>query len=357
MDVCETETGAVSCIRHWRIRDELNQLRPSAHLVVSGVSRIDSAVQSAKETPQTASTAATGALWIVRSTATNLLMTVRTTGAEPGGEGHGPIAVEVARRWIEDGMVRIETVLRGTAVARVDLPAELIAPPRPLSERGVLDQGKSVDPAPIASLGDQLDTLPNMACYNLSAALKLSIPLLGTEPDTRPDTASVSLWRVLADLYLRGLRSFHVEPLARRHALRLRGQRAEDENLGVAKQIDEIFSLAGKPGARNLADSIERLILFANLYPLTQNSVELVYAVAAAFGARHDLRGIRRADGVIARLVTATRPFLLARETFAPAEIQRLENAARICFEDLRDHLLSSNVDIPMLRGFRDGQP
>ena len=357
LDVHETETGTVSVIQHWRTKDEISHLRPSAHLVVRRVAEIGCALSAARETPQTASATPVDDLWIARSAATNLLMTLRANGAVADGEAYGLVAVEVARRWHEGGMVRIETIPRGTAVARIDLPSEFIMPSKTASERGIPERITIVEADRTFDYVDRLNALPNLDCYGLLTALESSIPFLNVNSDARPDAVSLSLWRLLADLYLRGLRSFHIEPIARRHALRRRGTRAEDENLAVAKQIDEIFNIARKPGARDLTDSIERLILFANLYPLTRNSMELVHAVAAAFGASYDLRKIRPNDGVIARLVTATRPFLLARETFTPVEVKRLEDAAHTCFEDLRYHLLSNNVDIPLLRGVSIGEP
>ncbi len=128
--------------------------------------------------------------------------------------------------------------------------------------------------------------------------------------------------------------------------------RAEDENLGVARLIDEVFDFAGKPGTHDLDEKIDRLIIFANIYPLTANSRELIYAVAAAFGTRNDLREIWREDGLVFLLVRATRPFLLMRQIFSPEEAQSLEDAARACFEDLWHRIRSSGIDVPLLRGF-----
>jgi hypothetical protein len=352
LDVCETVNGAVSVVGNWPISDELRQLRPGAHLAVYLIARTDSAARTVGEVSRTEWLEAGDGLWIVRSAATNLLMTFRALDAERYSEGHRPIAVEVERRWKQDGMIRIETVPRGTSAARVDLPSDFLSALPPIPDASNSYQVQPVDAKDTGGYGESLNTLPGLDCYYLSSVLDLLIPLLGTNLDTRPEPVSEGIWRLLADLYNRGLRSFHVEPLARRHALKLKGLRAEDENLGVARLIDEIFDLARRPGTYNLAEKIDRLVIFANIYPLTANSRELIYSVAAAFGTRNDLREIWREDGLVFMLVRATRPFLLVREVFSPTEAQSLEDAARACFEDLRHRVQSSGIDVPLLRGF-----
>jgi len=202
--------------------------------------------------------------------------------------------------------------------------------------------------------------LMTASVYTLRSALEM-LSLFGRLKRPRDEAVQSALWALIADVGRRAIRSFHLEPLARRQARIVRGDPLEYETEGLNERIEELLSMVGSknksisPG--DVAEKLESLLLFANLYPQPENATYLVHAISAGLGGRHDLGILLRRSEVMAVLATATRPFTLERNVYFPDVVIELEDAATRTFEELIAYLEEEGYDIPLPRGFKSVAP
>ena len=117
------------------------------------------------------------------------------------------------------------------------------------------------------------------------------------------DVSQKAFWALASDIGKRALRSFHLEPLAKRHAILLRNGWEEDVTPGLNKRVDQLLELVANSSessfANQIAERLEALVLFVSLYPQPDRANHLVHALSAGFGGSYDLNVLLEGSSTI----------------------------------------------------------
>jgi hypothetical protein len=305
---------------------------------------------------------------LARSTGTGLLVSLILDDNDAAKDES--ISVEIAWRWQDDEFVRLAAVKRGKRRMRSDIPDVLLRKPAAAAATPVtgtiyyghesledsngdahtrLADGISSRP----NLLDQVRKLSAAPIYGLRTAVHLLRVLGGDRSD--PDLRE-AFWAFASDIGRRALRSFHLEPLAERHANLLRGEIADYEGLGLHKRIEELLALVGSSHdsamASEVIERLEALVLFANLYPQPETAIYLVHALSAGLGGHHDLAVLLEGARTIRELVTVLRPFALRTDWLSAADEEALVAQATLTLCKVAERLREDEFDIPLPRGF-----
>jgi hypothetical protein len=368
-EVVRLPQGGVSVVQHARVKAEVRRLRPGITTTVRPIAHATADLATAL--PQFAG-ALQGKCCLARSTATGTLMSLVLDDNDATEYEAAPIPVEVAWRWHDGRAVRLAAVKRGRRPMRSDIPSSLFWTPKaPLAPAESIiygvEQAQDVSRDHVPELAiedlrrstrallDEAAALVLTKVYGLRTALTI-LRMLGEDDPSLATEIDETFWALASDVGRRALRSYHLEPLAQRHARSLRGEILEYETQGLHTRIEEILALAsgasGSVTAGEVAEKLEAIVLSASLYPQPDDATYVVHALSAGMGGRHDLGVLLRGSTIISCLVTTTRPFCLGRNAFAASDRKMLELQAMQTFQKIAERLQEDDFDIPLPRGF-----
>ena len=353
--------NGISLIEDARQRNEMERLRPG---VVTNVRPIPGAIEdSSNALPQFVGPTP-GKATLARHPGTGLLISLLLEEDEIAGDSLVP--VEIAWRWHEKSTLRLTAVRRGKRRIRFDIPDSLLLKPSsPIDptkdivyDGGLI--GKETDSlvsCPTQELIERTFSMQKDSFYSLRIAL---IVLRRLGENSSDAAAQKAFWMLASDIGKRALRSFHLEPLAKRHALLLRGDQQEDVAPGLNRRVEELLNMLVSSSGSMLADQIlerlEALVLFATLYPQPDRANHLVHALSGALGGSHDLNVLADGSQTIRQLATLLRPFQLRMKILPPVKRQVLiANTTAVCLK-FEEHFAENDFDIPLPRGFTMSQ-
>lgn len=219
-----------------------------------------------------------------------------------------------------------------------------------------LEVGKGPETLSSSTIQDLVESAELMRRDQYCSLRAAAMLLKQLGDNSSEDVSQKAFWALASDLGKRALRSFHLEPLAKRHAILLRDGWEDDVALGLNKRVDELLGLvtssSGSSLANQIAERLEALVLFVSLYPQPDRANHLVHALSAGFGGSHDLNVLLEGSSTIRQVVTFLRPFGLHINTFDPVDQQRLIAGAAAACANVAEHLDESDYDIPLPRGF-----
>jgi len=352
------EVGGISLIRDTRLKNEMRRLRPG---VVTSVRAISDAIEPASSALPQFIGPTPGKATLARLTGTGLMISLLLEDDDVASDS--PISVEITWRWHEGAALRITAVKRGKRKTRSDIPEVLLKPATHLDLATDIiyfgsgsEVGKKADAfgsSATEDLNERAASIQGEEVCSLRAAL-IVLKRLG---ENSSDAASQkAFWILASDIGKRTLRSFHLEPLAKRHAVLLRRGRQEDMAPGLNKRVEELLDMvtssSGSAPADQISERLEALVLFATLYPQPDRATHFVHALSAALGGDHDLNVLLEGSGTIRQVTTLLRPFGLRMSTLSPAHRERLVASTAAACAKIEERLVEDDFDVPLPRGF-----
>ena len=356
-----TKASGISLTQDTRLRNELKQLRPGS---ITSVRPIPGAVEDVSSALPQFAGPTSGKAILARLTGTGLLISLLL---EENDLTEGTtISAEIAWRWREGGSLRLTAVMRGKRRVRPDALEALF-----LKATTKLDPNVDIiyqtDPVMIEA-AKQANLVSGSSTPELvqraesirkepHCSLRVALTILSRLGENSSDLAcQQAFWTLASDVGKRALRSFHLEPLAKRHAILLRGNYQEDVAPGLNNRIAELLDMVNGPSgsapADQIAERIEALVLFARLYPQPDRAIHLVHALSAALGGRHDLNVLLEHSDIIGRVSTLLRPFGLPLTILSPFSRSQLVAKTATACAKIETHLADEDFDIPMPRCF-----
>jgi hypothetical protein len=353
--------NGISLTQDTRLRNELKRLRPG---VVTSVRPIPEAIEDASSALPQVAGPTSGKATLARVTGTGLLISLLLEDTEVAGDS--PMSVEITWRWYEGAALRLTAIKRGKRRTRSDIPDALLLKPSTQFDPAVDivyyggpigsaigNDADIVSSSPKQNLIDRADSISREQFCSLRTAL---IVLKQLGDNSSEAACQQAFWTLASDIGMRTLRSFHLEPLAKRHAILLRGGRQEDVAPGLNKRVEDllgmVISSSGSALADQISERLEALVLFAALYPQPDRANHLVHALSAALGGRHDLNVLLESSGTVRQVATLLRPFGLPMNTLSPVHRQALVASTAAACAEIEKRLAEDDFDVPLPRGF-----
>lgn len=353
--------NGISLTQDTRLRNELGRLRPG---VVTSVRPIPEAIEDPSSALPQFAGPTPGKATLARLTGTGLLISLLLDDNEVAGDA--PMSVEITWRWHEGAALRLTAVKRGKRRTRSDIPDALfLKPSTPFGPAvDIIYHGGSIgeevvkdadifSSSPTQNLIERADSIRREQFCSLRAAL---IVLKQLGENSSEAAFQKAFWALASDIGKRTLRSFHLEPLAKRHAILLRGGRQGDTAPGLNKRVEELLGMvtssSGSIPADQIAERLEALVLFATLYPQSDQANHLVHALSAALGRSHDLNVLLEGSSTIRQVTTLLRPFGLRMNILSPVHRQGLVASTAAACAKIEERLAEDDFDVPLPRGF-----
>lgn len=353
--------NGVSLIQDTRLRNELARLRPA---IVTTVRLIPDAIEDASSALPQFSGPTPGKAVLARLTGSGLLISFLLEEDEIADET--PMPAEIMWRWYDGAALRLTAVKRGKLRARSDIPGVLLQKPSEQIDAATdiiyksrIDGEGNEQPTGGSSIAAERDLIEraNALRRERICSLREALIVLRRLGQNASEAATQkAFWALASNIGKRALRSFALEPLARRHAALLRGENQEDVAPGLNQRVEELLSMltssSGSAPADQIAERLETLVLFATLHPQPDRANHLVHALSAALGGAHDLNVLLDGAHTIKELVTLLRPFGLYVNALSPIDREELvANTAEACAR-VEERLAEDDFDIPLPRGF-----
>ncbi len=280
----------------------------------------------------------------------------------------GLVLAEISQRNItSNGMLILNAGLLGHVALRSDLPVQIASIPKKCIE---LDNpivfGASLEPEllnPIM-LGDEcissaeetvilVDEFLNKKVISLRSSLGLLEILLGALEQNQSPILYATAWKFGQEIYLRSLRSIHLEPISRYQAQIHRNYQPEEFGFDVSSRVREIIkTYKKKQNVFELNQMLEGLIRFVSLYPTSKKGEAIAYAISVAFGNRHDLGYLAENAPILQMCINVTRLFSIDvanKKNVVECDVVPLIRDKII---KIKHEMLDEDLDIPLPIGF-----